>query len=169
MATTYEAIATVTVGSGGAASIDFTSIPATYTDLIIKYSARSNRNDVGDDVKLQFNGVTTGYSNRRLYGYSTGVTSDAASGNEGGWATAATATANTFSNDEIYIPNYTSSNQKSFSVDGVAENNSSNSAQVLVASLSTTTSAISSLAIIPVNGSLFVQYSTATLYGIKNS
>jgi hypothetical protein len=36
MATTYEAIATVEVGSGGAANIEFTSIPATYTDLVIK-------------------------------------------------------------------------------------------------------------------------------------
>ena len=36
MANTYVAIATVTVGSGGAASIDFTSIPATYTDLVVK-------------------------------------------------------------------------------------------------------------------------------------
>jgi len=169
MALTYTAIATVTVGSGGAANIEFTSIPGTYTDLLIKYSARSNRNDVGDDVKLQFNGVTTGYSNRRLYGYSTGVTSDATAGNEGGWVTASTATASTFGNNDIYIPNYTGSNQKSFSVDGVAENNDANSAQVLVAGLSTTTNSISSIAIIPRNGSLFAQYSTATLYGIKNT
>jgi hypothetical protein len=34
MATTYEIIASVTVGSGGAANIEFTSIPATYTDLV---------------------------------------------------------------------------------------------------------------------------------------
>jgi hypothetical protein len=38
MANTYEAIATVEVGSGGAADIEFTSIPGTYTDLAIKRS-----------------------------------------------------------------------------------------------------------------------------------
>jgi hypothetical protein len=37
MATTYEIIASVTVGSGGAANIEFTSIPATYTDLVLKF------------------------------------------------------------------------------------------------------------------------------------
>jgi hypothetical protein len=43
MALTYTAIKTVTVGSGGAANIDFTSIPQTYTDLVLKVSARMNR------------------------------------------------------------------------------------------------------------------------------
>jgi hypothetical protein len=42
MANTYEAIATVTVGSGGATDIEFTSIPGTYTDLLIKSSLRSD-------------------------------------------------------------------------------------------------------------------------------
>jgi hypothetical protein len=43
MATTYEAIATVEVGSGGAADIEFTSIPATYTDLVVKVSFKKPR------------------------------------------------------------------------------------------------------------------------------
>jgi hypothetical protein len=43
MATTYEIIASVTVGSGGAANIEFTSIPATYTDLVVLFSARTDR------------------------------------------------------------------------------------------------------------------------------
>ena len=40
MATTFTKIASVTVGSGGASSIDFTSIPSTYTDLCVKLSTR---------------------------------------------------------------------------------------------------------------------------------
>ena len=40
MAVTFTQIASVTVGSGGAASIDFTSIPSTYTDLCIKTSIK---------------------------------------------------------------------------------------------------------------------------------
>jgi hypothetical protein len=46
MATTYEAIETVEVGSGGAADIEFTSIPGTYTDLVVKVSARNARGPV---------------------------------------------------------------------------------------------------------------------------
>ena len=40
MATTYTLISSVTVGSGGAANIEFTSIPSTYTDLLLKYYLR---------------------------------------------------------------------------------------------------------------------------------
>ena len=41
MAVTHNLISTITVGSGGAASIDFTSIPQTYTDLLVKISLRA--------------------------------------------------------------------------------------------------------------------------------
>jgi hypothetical protein len=54
MANTYEAIATVEVGSGGAATIEFTSIPATYTDLVVKVSARNARVDVIDGCSNKF-------------------------------------------------------------------------------------------------------------------
>jgi hypothetical protein len=54
MATTYEAIATVEVGSGGAADIEFTSIPGTYTDLVVKVSARSTSSS--GDCRIELNG-----------------------------------------------------------------------------------------------------------------
>ena len=50
MANTFKKIQTVTVGSGGAASIDFTSIPQTYTDLKIVLSARTNRANATDEA-----------------------------------------------------------------------------------------------------------------------
>ena len=53
MANTYTLISSVTVGSGGASSIDFTSIPATYTDLCLVWSGRSAGSDV--DTKITFN------------------------------------------------------------------------------------------------------------------
>jgi hypothetical protein len=37
----YESIATVTVGSGGASEVEFTSIPSTYTHLQIRALARN--------------------------------------------------------------------------------------------------------------------------------
>jgi len=76
----------------------------------------------------------------------------------------ATYTANTFASAEIYIPNYTSSNYKSLSVDFVGENNATTSYQYFTAGLFSNTSAITSLVIDGTDN--FVQYSTATLYGI---
>ena len=172
MALTYVTIATVTVGSGGAANIEFTSIPATYTDLLIKASIRTTDSSVVDTVGISFNSNASNYSWRRLRGNGTNVTSTNASGEndvETGYATADTATASTFGNLEFYIPNYASSNYKSFSSDGVSENNATEAYTGLWASLWSNTSAITSVKLIPVTGANFKQYSTATLYGIKNT
>ena len=172
MALTYEAIATVTVGSGGAADIEFTSIPGTYTDLIIKTSLRTTAADVTDGVGISFNNNTVNYSWRRLRGNGTNVTSASGSAEndvETGYATGDNATASTFGNLEFYIPNYASSNNKSFSSDGVSENNATEAYTGLWASLWSDTSAITSVKLIPVTGANFKQYSTATLYGIKNT
>ena len=173
MPTTYEAIATVTVGSGGAASIDFTSIPATFTDLAIKLSARSNYSNVNDYASFTINGNTASLSNRFLYATGTTV----GSGSYGspankiqGTIGGATATSSTFGSFEMYIPNYAGSSNKSISVDSVTENNATNQGEFwLSAGLWANTSAITSINIAPYYGTLFAQYSTATLYGIKNS
>ena len=169
---TYKAIASTTVGSGGASNVQFTSIPQTYTDLVVLYSARTVRADTADDIGIEFNGSTGIYSNKRLFGYSgstSGAISDSSAGNEGGVTSSANATANTFGSDSIYIPNYTSSNNKSISTDGVSETNTGNAVQALVAGLASTSSAITSIKILPRNSSGFVQYSSFTLYGVKNS
>lgn len=170
MALTYQAIATTTVGSGGASSIDFTSIPQTYTDLYLVCSIRTLRANFVDYPRIKPNNSTTGISLRALRG---------SSGGAGSYtdtslyflATGNTATSNTFGNSAIYIPNYTSSNYKSFSVDAVSENNSTDSYTDLYAALWSNTSAITSLIIDNSysGGGNFMQYSTATLYGIKNT
>jgi hypothetical protein len=66
MANTYEAIATVEVGSGGAANIEFTSIPATYTDLKVVCSLRGTYAGITDDVNVYFNGTNTNRSAKLL-------------------------------------------------------------------------------------------------------
>jgi hypothetical protein len=166
MANTYVALATVTVGSGGASSIDFTSIPQTYTDLIVKLSGRTLQTQVYGVVYMKFNGSTANQTAIRLYGGdgSAGsdntVTAALLSGNN--------ATASTFGTADIYIPNYTSSNFKSVSSDSVGETNGTSGIYVqLSANLWSSTSAITSLSFYGSND--FVQYTTATLYGIKNS
>ena len=75
-------------------------------------------------------------------------------------------TASTFGNAELYIPNYTSSNNKSFSADSVTENNATAAYSQLIAGLWSNVTAITSLSLAPSSGT-FVQHSTATLYGVK--
>lgn len=168
MPTTYEAIATVTVGSGGAASIDFTSIPQTYTDLLVKLSTRTTAAGAAD-VSLRFNSATTNYSYRDLEG--NGSTVASYNGTSFLWAGEANrgdATASTFANIDIYVPNYTSSNNKSISVDSVTENNGTLAYADLIAGLWSSSAAITSITLLLSSGN-HAQYSTATLYGIKNS
>jgi len=173
MANTFELIASSTVGSGGAASIDFTSIPSTFTDLVLKVSARDTSSDSSPSIRMTFNGSTSGYSNRRLVGFSgtsigSGQDTSIAYGSAG-FSNTSIHTASTFSNSEVYIPNYTSSNNKSFSMDTVIENNSSTiNALALYAQIWANTSVISSISLVPESGT-FVQHSTAYLYGVKNA
>jgi len=171
MATTYELISSVTVGSGGTANIEFTGIPATYTDLVVLLSARSNRAADSDPVNLEFNGSSSNDTSRYLEGDG----SSAYSGTAGGTQTeiaripAANATASTFGNALIYVPNYLSSNYKSSSGDAVTENNGTTAFAKLVAGLWSSTSAITSVKLISQTSNNFVQYSTAYLYGISNA
>jgi hypothetical protein len=171
---TYIPIATVTVSSGGAANIEFTSIPATYTDLLVKASLRDNRTDSPvTDTVITFNSSGSGYSIKMFYGDASSVGGASTSGAvyiAGQYQNTNQTTSNTFSNTEIYIPNYTSSNNKSISVDAVTESTSNPIYASIVAGLWANSSAISSIKLAPMYGSLsYVQYSTATLYGIKNS
>jgi hypothetical protein len=170
MANTYEAIATVTVGSGGAANIEFTSIPATYTDLLVKYSLRDNLTASGEsnNATISFNGSSANGTNKELYGNGSSAASASLSNVKVDYHSTANATANTFGSAELYIPNYTSANNKSSSSDGVAENNGSAALMALDANLWSQTAAITSISIAAA-GANFVQYSTATLYGIKKN
>jgi hypothetical protein len=165
MANTYTLIASSTVGSGGAANIQFTSIPQTYTDLLIKISGRAN--DTGTNLVLTLNSTST-ISSIALRGFGSGYTSDTSTTAVLRMVEPSNFTASTFASAEIYIPNYTGSNNKSWSADGVIENNATDSAQALIAGLTSIAVAITSITLAPITGS-FVQYSTAYLYGISNS
>ena len=167
MATTFVKIQTVTVGSGGAATIDFTSIPQTYTDLKLVISSRVSYATSGDTPYLDFNGLTTNRTGRFLEGSGAAAASSTLT-RQGFVASGTNAATNAFGSTEIYIPNYTSTTtNKSFSVDSVTENNGTTAYQWLVASLWSSTAAITRVTLTPTSGS-FVEYSTATLYGISN-
>ena len=85
------------------------------------------------------------------------------------WTNANFQTANTFGSGDLYITNYASSNYKSISTNGVAENNgASDNYLTLANNLWSNTAAITSVTI-AANIDNFVQYSSFYLYGIKNS
>ena len=162
----YNLIATTTVGSGGAASIDFTGIPQTHTDLLIVVSGRCTGS--GSGINITFNGNTSNYSNRTLQGNGAAVSTYGTYNRNAGFVNFASETASVFGSSAIYIPNYAGSTNKSYSVDGVAENNATTAYSGLIAGLWSNTSAITSVSLSAMDGNL-VQHSSASLYGIKNS
>jgi hypothetical protein len=83
----------------------------------------------------------------------------------GGRVNGADSTSNTFASSSLYIPNYAGSNQKSSSLDDVAENNATASIQEIVAQLWADTAAITSITLTANSGN-FVVGSTVSLYGI---
>jgi len=165
MANTFELIQSYTVGSGGAASIDFTTIPSTYTDLCVKWSLR----EANDYMGLSFNGSTANFTSRFIFGGGSGTPSSNSRTDNYQSATVVTTswTASTFSNAELYIPNYAGNTNKSFSIDTVTENNSTTAYMELIAGLWSNTAAINRVTLNSVGS--FVQYSTAYLYGVKNA
>ena len=173
MANTYTLIASSTVGSGGTNYVDFTSIPGTYTDLCLKLSSRVSETGGVQDVGIRYNSDTgSNYSYRELVG--TGASTSSGNGTTYHHNTIGNpidSTSNTFNNVEIYIPNYAGSNQKSSSVDAVVENNTASTAvqMRLQAWKWSGTAAITSIRVYDPAGGNLLQYSTAYLYGIKNS
>jgi hypothetical protein len=171
MANTYVKIASVTVGAGGAASMDFNSIPGTYDDLVLRVSVREESTN-NFEFGCQINGSTSAIYN---YRFITGNGSAASSDNRSNQTSnntfilsSSNSTASTFGNAELYFPNYAGSTNKSMSADTVGENNGTTAYARLVAHLFASTSAITSLSIRLGSGDL-AEYSTGTLYGIKRT
>lgn len=183
MAVTYVPIATTVVGAGGTTLVEFTSIPNTYQDLKLVVSARSQESAGRNYLVYRFN--STGgniYQHNALVMYDANNVANFYANNHtyGDWfgIDAASATADVFGNGEMYICNYngTLAGGKSSITDNVSETNLSSVILTTSAGLSTPTSVITSIQIY--NGSVansqnvgqtFAQYSTFTLYGIKNT
>ena len=171
---TMTLVSTITVGAGGAASIEFTGIPQTGQDLLIVVSARSSASSSQGNVQVntKFNGVGgTSYSDRMLFSQS-GTVSSSSSASAAQWVwpqvNAGNTTASTFGSMSIYIANYTSASPKSGSVDIVTENNSATQTMGISAG-SFTGSAITSMSMADAFGGTLVQYSTASLYTISTT
>ena len=145
------------------AEITFSSIPATFTDLLVVFSTRST---FRQDTSVKFNGSTANFSDRYLIGTGSSVFSGTSPANFLGVLNGSGQTANTFASGQLYIPNYRTSAFKSWSVDSVGENNATEAYQNIIAGLWSVTDAITSVTIYQTNGDNLGQYSSATLYGI---
>lgn len=173
MPLTYVAIQTITVGAGGQSAITFSSIPSTYTDLLLIASLRDERGDASvTDTKLTFNGTTTGYNLKTLIYAANSVSNanvSATSSITAIYENSDLAVANGFSPISIYIPNYTSSNNKAVNAESFSVNNNSTVYGAITTGLWTNSAAVSSITLAPAVAVNYKQNSTATLYGIKNS
>jgi hypothetical protein len=156
------------------ASVTFANIPQTgYTDLKIVMSSRSTASNAVDAIYARFNGVSTGYTNKVIYGETTGTGSFSPSISyaHSGYGVGGNGTSNTFSNVEMYIPNYTSSNYKTTSVDSVTETNATtyqSGVQSVEETLWSNTAAITSITFTQESTNNFAAGSTFSLYGVAN-
>lgn len=172
MANTYTLISSDILTSSQA-SVTFSSIPATYSDLVLSISARSNVSSNQDTINLRFNGNTGSiYSNVRVFG--SGSTSGSNTNANldrmlAPYSNGNTATSNSFGSIEVYIPSYLVSQNKPLSAFGVSETDSATAYMAITAGLFSSTTAISSMTIAPENGTSWLSGSSFYLYGIKNS
>jgi hypothetical protein len=169
MANTYKLISAVTVGSGGTTAINFTSIPQTYTDLVLKLSLRI----ASQDYLVKYNGTGSNYSATFLYGSGNGGAPSSFRSTVAGYIgfTNDTASeANTFGNNEIYIPSYTVAQAKPINQLGAQERNINTPTYLSeTAQLWNNTAAITSIEVTNYTGGTIYEYSTAYLYGISNA
>jgi hypothetical protein len=166
-------VSTVTVGSGGASSIQFTNIPQTGKDLLLLLSMRSSYAGVSAVAGIRLNSTSSDYNVREVVGTNSTAYSSSSSGDSQFnriVVNGNSATANTFSNTSILLSNYTGSIVKSLSAEAAAETNAADAELRIVSGISVVSSAITSLSILTVmnpGSELWQQNSTASLYIIS--
>lgn len=172
MPITYGLIAS-SQPTSNVSNVTFNDIPTSYTDLRLVISARTNRAADEDSVGIAFNdgqGATSwvllwNQGGSLQAGTSTSLGYGAAFA---GRVAAANSSASQFSNLELYIPNYGTSANKTFSTTGGVDPTTTPYSTLLL-SMRTLTSAIGTILIVPGNGTQFIAQSSFQLYGIKKA
>jgi hypothetical protein len=164
-----KAIQTITVGAGGASTIDFQNIPQTYTDLVIYLSARQSTTSF-QGQRLYFNNTDTNLRSNYLLSTGSGTQANAAATGYFGSVAGTNVSASIFDNTFIYISNYSSTSLvKTYSVDNVAPSNASLAYLGISNGTWNSTSAITRVTLFPDGGGSYTQYSSATIYGVTSS
>jgi hypothetical protein len=172
MPVTYELISSNVLGTA-AASVTFSAIPATYTDLVLRASIRSAEASTTTPIRLQFNSDTaTNYSVTTINGDGSAANSFRRTNFtyiDGYQVPAASGTASTYSSTELYIPSYRASQNKPMSLMQVEERNSTAAEMNGIAGLWRNTAAITSILIDLGGTTNFATGSSFYLYGLKSS
>jgi hypothetical protein len=148
-----------------AASVTFNNLPTTgYTDLKVVGSFRGTTAQVYEITHLRFNGATTNLSSRSFEGNGAAASSFTNAHIYFSSGVGASATSNTYSSAEAYIPNYRSSVYKTVSIDNTGENNATTSYHQVTAGLWSSNDPITSIELAPTGN--FVAGSTFSLYAI---
>jgi hypothetical protein len=167
----YDALASVTVPSGGVSSVTFAGIPTGYSHLQIRAFARSTESgSTNTNAFFQFNGDTgSNYSEHQLAGDGSSASASGAASQV--WAYTGLATGNSSSSNMygafiVDVLDYANGN-KNKTIKTLSGNDQNGSGYVLLRSGAWySTSAISSIVITPGGGS-WQQYSSFALYGVK--
>jgi hypothetical protein len=170
----YESIATVTVGSGGQTTVEFTSIPSTFKHLQVRAIARDNRVPPSgnfNNMHLRLNSDTgANYTYHTLRGNGSAASADGATGSTVTDYTvipSSTAGSNRFGAQIWDILDYANTNKfKTIRMLSGADNNSDGFIE-FTSSLWQNTNAITSLTFLLSSTPSFVQYTQYALYGIK--
>ena len=168
--TSFESIATTTVGAGGTGTVTFSSIPQTYKHLQLRVSGRTNRANNDDQIKVQLNSDGgSNYTRHTVYGDGGSVNAigQSAGTPKGIIATGAASVSNLFGSAVLDILDYTDTNKYKTMrcLTGVDWNGGGYI--LLDSSLWLSTSAITAIVLTPSNGTAISQYSSFALYGIK--
>jgi hypothetical protein len=165
----YESIATVSVGSGGASSISFTSIPTTYKHLQLRMFLKADATTNGTPTIVYNSDTSSTYTYHDLYGNGSGVTASGASTNYGGqWYVLGGQNASGFAAYITDILDYasTSKNKTIRTLMGF-DNNGSGRIYLASQAYQNSSTPITSLTLTMQSGNAS-QYSHAALYGIKD-
>lgn len=170
---TYDSIATVTVGSGGSASVSFTSIPATYTHLQLRGITRSTRAITQTAFRVRFNSDSgSNYSYHGLYG--DGSTAQVDAGTSTTYIqlvrfSGDSATAGIFGAGVIDILDYANTN-KNKTLKALAGVDRNGGGDIWLNSGAWyNTNAITSITLTEASTGNFAEYSQWALYGIKGA
>jgi hypothetical protein len=172
MPNTYTIIGTSTASNTTTGTLQFTSIPQTYTDLWVHITTRGSGSGSGwEGVFLAFNSTsrTTSHVSQRMYGFSSTITGDTSLPAGGSMPMLSHGNSSSFSTYTYQIPNYTDGRWKTAIISGTEGANSTNTLTMANGQVWQNTAAITSIQITPESSTYFAQGSEATLYGIKNS
>jgi hypothetical protein len=161
-------IETKTIGTA-TNTLQFTSIPQTFTDLYITLSVRTSIADNIGYTTLRVNNATTSWTVRFLQGNSSSSTSGSTTSEPDFFGSGGNTTSNTFGNGSVYIPNYTGSTNKSLSIDFVSENNATgafSAMQRMVAALWSNSAPITSFEVVANGSTNLAVGTTVSIYGI---